>query len=43
VIVRELFLKGSGVSSFGLEILGLGIIGPVAILLAALRFSKRVR
>jgi len=42
-IVRELFLKGSGVGAFGLETVGLAIIGPLAMVLAGLRFTKRAR
>jgi ABC-2 type transport system permease protein len=42
-IVRELFLKGSGIEAFPLETLGLLVLGPLAITLAALRFTKRAR
>ncbi len=43
VVVRELFLKGSGLASFRLELTGLLILGPIAITLAAIRFTKRAR
>jgi len=43
VVVRELFLKGSGMASFHLELSGLLILGPFAITLAAIRFRKRAR
>ncbi|MFC1559410.1 ABC transporter permease [Gemmatimonadota bacterium] len=43
VVVRELFLKGSGIMSFRLETMGLLILGPVAMTLAAIRFRKRAR
>lgn len=43
VVLRELFLKGSGLSAFRLESAGLLILGPTAITLAALRFTKRTR
>ena len=43
VIVRDLFLKGSGIASFRLETTGLLILGPIAITLAAIRFTKRAR
>jgi len=42
-VVRELFLKGSGLGAFGLEITGLLILGPSALALAAVRFRKRAR
>ncbi|MFO7768360.1 MAG: ABC transporter permease [bacterium] len=42
-IVRELFLKGSGIGAFGLETAGLVVIGPLAMVLAGLRFTKRAR
>ncbi len=42
-VVRELFLKGSGMMSFRVETMGLMILGPVAMALAALRFRKRAR
>ena len=42
-VVRELFLKGSGMMSFRVETMGLMILGPAAMALAALRFRKRAR
>ncbi len=42
-VVRELFLKGSGLEAFGVELKGLLTLGPLALLVAGLRFSKRVR
>lgn len=42
-VVRELFLKGSGLGAFRLEITGLLILGPTALVLAAVRFQKRAR
>ena len=42
-VVRELFLKGSGVGAFRLETAGLMMLGPLALLLAGLRFRKRAR
>ncbi len=43
VVVREIFLKGSGMASFRVELTGLLILGPIAITMAALRFTKRAR
>jgi len=43
VVVRELFLKGSGIMSFRIETIGLLLLGPAAMMLAALRFRKRAR
>jgi ABC-2 type transport system permease protein len=42
-VVRELFLKGSGLEAFPVETAGLLILGPLALLLAALRFHKQAR
>jgi ABC-2 type transport system permease protein len=42
-VVRELFLKGSGPGAFEVELTGLLVLGPLALLLAGLRFSKRAR
>lgn len=43
VVVRELFLKGSGLGAFRLETAGLAILGPLALLMAGLRFRKQAR
>jgi len=42
-VVRELFLKGSGMATFGTELTGLLTLGPLALMFAGLRFSKRVK
>ncbi len=42
-VVRELFLKGSGLATFGTELAGLLTLGPLAMAFAGLRFSKRVK
>lgn len=42
-VVRELFLKGSGMMSFRVETMGLLVLGPAAMTLAAIRFRKRAR
>ncbi|MFC1544158.1 ABC transporter permease [Gemmatimonadota bacterium] len=42
-VTREIFLKGSGLAGLQVEALGLLIVGPLAMLGAALRFRKRAR
>lgn len=42
-VVRELFLKGSGLGAFRLESAGLLVLGPTALVLSAIRFRKRAR
>lgn len=42
-IVRGLFLKGSGLGAFHIEAAGLALLGPLALLMAGLRFSKQAK